>query len=435
MERSSRPKIIGRDFILTWIVSMLSGICMRMLDSNLASYATYVWDSKSLGGYLTTFFTVGSVVMAFFSGRLNDVKGRKNCLLAGCLMYAAPAFLMTVLQIPEALLACRLVQGAAKGMIMVSSSAIIADVVPHDYMNRGMGIYGLSNTLSFAFGPMIGLAIVGEDNRYLLMFAVCGIFYLIGALSCTGINYEKKQKHQAAQEKEELSGRNDGKADTASYKGIWKLIEKKAVLPSLNHLIFIAGYGCITIFLTVYAQEMLGLSGTVLSLYFTMAAVTMVIIRLFCSKWADRYGALILLVPGHLAMLFSLLILAFWAKYSYGLFLLSGALYGIGNSAVFPGLNTVAVVDSPQDRGGAANATFYFMMDIGMLAASAFFGAFLDSSETLAAGYRNMFLISAGVIAASLVMTLLLFNNRSRAARNPRFAEHMQKVKSGRIDV
>ncbi len=427
---SNRVRIIGRDFILTWIVSFLSGVCMRMLDSNLASYATFVWNSKSLGGYMTTFFTVGSVIMAFFSGRLNDLKGRRNCLMGGCLLYASAAFVMAVLQIPEAVLACRLVQGTAKGLIMVSSSAIIADVVPHDHMNRGMGIYGLSLTLSFAFGPMIGLSIVGED-RYLLMFAVCGIFYLIGAASCLGINYEKKRA--MAENTEQSAAASARTRNLETYKGIWKLIEKTALLPSFTFVFFIAGYTCIVIFLTVFAQEMLDLSGTAISLFFTMAAAAMAVVRMFVSKLADRYGALILLVPGHIAMLAALLILAFFARNNYPLFLLAGALYGAGNAAVYPGLNTVAMVDAPEGRGGAANATFYFMMDIGVLAASAVFGALLDHSASLAEGYRNMFLISAGLVLISFVMTVVFFNNRRRAKRNPRFAEHMEKVKKGLV--
>ncbi len=447
-----RPKIIGRDFILTWIVSLLSGMCMRMLDSTLASYAAYAWDSMSLGGYLTTFFTIGSVVMAFFSGRLNNRKGRKNCLMIGCLLYAAPAFLMAFVQIPEAVLACRLVQGCAKGLIMVSSAAIIADVVPHDYMNRGMGIYGVAVTLSYAFGPMLGLAIVGEDNHYLWMFAVCGIFYLVSALSCVGINYEKKRRMAAAQTKDSqtgVNGRDENKteAQTAGpaaeagapkrteYKGIWKLIEKNAILPSLNFMICISSYACIVVFVTVYAQDMLDLNGTKLSLFFTAAAIAMLVVRLVCSKWADRYGAMILLLPGHLSIIFALLILAFWAKYSYALFLVAGVLYGIGNSACFPGLNTVAVVDSPPERSGEANAAYYFMMDIGMLVASAIFGVYLDAAPSPADGYLGMFLISIGIAVCSTVMTLVLFNNKSRAKRNPRFAEHMEKVRRGELDV
>lgn len=430
---SKKPRIIGRDFVLNWIAMLLLNVCIRMLDSNMASYATYFWDSKSLGGYLTTFFTIGSIVMAFLSGRLSDTKGRKNCLVAGCIGYAVPSFIMTFVLVPEVVLICRVIQGAAKGIVTVASAAIVADVVPHDFLNRGMGIYGLGSTLSFAFGPMLGLAIVGENSRYLLMFAVCGILYIVAAATSMGITYEKKRKAvgQTVFAQEE----NIQPSNPDQYKGIWKLIEKKAILPSVVFTIYMAGYACTVIFVTAFAQEMLGLNGTKLSLFYTMTAVSMLIFRLFVNRLADRYGALVLLIPGHVAMIFSLLLLALWVKYSYALFLLSGALYGVGLATVFPGLNTVAMIDSPADRGGAANATYYFMMDIGMLAASAVFGAFLDASPSLEVGYRNMFLISAGIILISFILAVILFNNKAREKRSPRFAEHMRKVRSGEVDV
>jgi MFS family permease len=428
----TKQRIFGKDFILAWIVSMLSGMCMRMLDSNLASYADFAWDSKALGGYLTTVFTVGSVIMAFLSGRLTDTKGRKNCLMMGCIMFGASTFVMVIIQDPAVALCCRLIQGAAKGFIMVAGSVIVADVVPHDRMNYGMGIYGLSQTLSYAFGPMLGLALVGNDNNYLLMFGVCAVFYLAGTVSCTGIDYEKKRRVSGGYEAQKPV--TEVHEDDGRYKGIWKLIEKAAVLPSVNFTIFIAGYACVVVFLTIYSQEILKLSGTQISMFYVFAAAAMFVIRFFVAKIADRRGAMILLVPGHLCMIGCVLILAFFAENNYPLFLLSGALFGIGNSAVYPGLNTVAVVDSPEDRGGQANAAFNFMMDIGMFAASGVFGIILENASDVRGGYNEMFMISVVIMLISLVMSIIFFNNRTRAKRNPRFAAHMERVKRGILD-
>ena len=70
-----------------------------------------------------------------------------------------------------------------------------------------------------------------------------------------------------------------------------------------------------------------------------------------------------------------------------------------------------------------------------MFAASAGFGALLDASISLKDGYRNMFLISAGIVLVSVILSVILFNNKTRVKRNPRFAEHMRKVKNGELDV
>jgi len=75
------------------------------------------------------------------------------------------------------------------------------------------------------------------------------------------------------------------------------------------------------------------------------------------------------------------------------------------------------VVDSPKHRNGAANASFGFMQDFGILIASAAFGPVIDRAITPAAGYRHVFWISIGVCVFSCLMAIVLFNEKSRARR------------------
>lgn len=404
---SGKKTIWTRNFILICLAGLATNACMRMLDSNLASFASAAWDSKSLGGALTSVFNVGSIVMAFFSGRLVDTKGRRRCLIFAALLFAAPTVAMGLLQTPAVALAARLVQGVAKGVVTVAMAAIVSDITPRERMNEGMGMFNLGSTISFAFGPMLGLALV-DGGGYGVMFLVCAACYASAALFGAGINYEGDRSGAAPAREAGSSG---------EYKGIWKLIEKNALLPSLNHTIFFGGYACILVFVTVYAQEILKLDSTRISLFYTVAAVVMLAVRLATSKLGDVFGPLSMIVPGHLAIAGSLLCLAFFAQNSYAAFLAAGGLYGAGNAVVMPAFNAVAVVDSPEDRNGTANATFYFMMDFGILFASAGFGALIDAAADIAAGYRQMYLISVGITVLSMVMAVVLFNNKARARR------------------
>lgn len=405
-----KSTIWTKDFILACAAALFTNICMRMLDSNLASFASVAWDSKTLGGYLTSMFNVGSIAMAFFAGRMVDLKGRKNCLIFGSLLFGIPSFALFFTDAPAVALAVRLIQGIAKGIVTVASAAIVSDVIPRDRMNEGMGFYNLGGTISFAFGPMMGLALVAQGG-YSTMFLVCAALYTVSAFFGIGITYEKKQP-TAVPATEKAAA-----APTKEYRGVWKLIEKKALLPSFVYTLFFGGYACILVFLTVYAQEQLLLDSTQIGLFYTVAAVAMLVVRLTCGKLADKFGALCMVVPGQLAMIGALAVLAFFAKGSYPMFLVSGALYGLGNAAVMPALNAVAVVDSPKDRSATANATFYFMMDFGILFASAGFGALIDAAPDAATGYHNTFLISMGILALALVLSVLLFNNKARARR------------------
>jgi MFS family permease len=399
-----------KDFILVCFIGLATGVCMRMLDSNLASFASVTWSSKTLGGYLTSVFNVGAIAMAFFTGRLVDIKGRRNCLVFGTILFSLSTFMIAIWPVPALGLAARFIQGIGKGIVSVASAAIVSDVVPKERMNEGMGFFNLGNTISFAFGPMLGLALAGWGG-YVLMFIVCAVCYLVGGAIGIGINYEKKPGYQSPQVAEQAN------LSPVEYKGIWKMIEKKSILYSLNNTIFFAGYACVLVFITVYAQEHLLLSSTEIGLFYTVAAGTMFLVRVLCNKLADIYGALCMIVPGHIFVMLMLLVLAFFAQGNYPMFLVAGGLYGLGNAAVMPAMNAATVVDAPAGRTGAANATFFFMMDFGVLFASAFFGALIDAASDLTAGYLQMFLISLGICVLSLLMALALFNKKARERR------------------
>ena len=411
MERKS--SIWTKDFILICLASLFTNITMRMLDSNLASYASETWNSLSIGGQLTSWFNAGSILMAFFAGRLIDMKGRRNMLIVFSIVFAVPTIAMALIPNPGISMGVRLVQGAAKGVITVGMASVVSDITPRNQMNEGMGMFNLGNTISFAIGPMLGLALVDEGG-YKLMFIVCALIYALAALVVWPIRYEKKTNSQG-------KNHNAVKSDQSQYKGVWKLIEKNALIVSIINTIYFGGYACILVFLTVYSQTVLKYSSSQISLYYTSAAAAMFAIRILTAKTADKYGALSLIVPGHIVMIVALLLLAFPAKNSYFAFILSGVCYGLGMAVVTPTMNAVAVIDSPVDRGAVANATFYFLMDFGILFASAGFGKLMDAALTIEEGYMETFLISAGILAFSCIACMLLLNGRAREKRREKF--------------
>jgi len=385
----------------------------RILDSNLASFAGDIWSSKTLAGYLTSTYCIGAIVMAFVSGRLVDTKGRRNCLLAGAFLFGISTLAMAIWPFPAPGLLSRFLQGAFKSVVMVAVSAIVADVVPKSRMNEGMGVFNLGNTIAMAIGPMFGLALVDISGYNLMFFAATACSLLVSVL-CAGINYEKKTGYISPHMQHQPN------INAAEYKGIHKLLEKKVLLYGINNTISFAGYSCVLVFVTIYAQEYLLLNSSQIGFFYTAAAIAMLPVRLFGSKIGDTRGVLFMIVPGHVCIMLMLLILAFFAKGNYPLFLVAGVLYGLGGSSVMPAMNAATVVDAPAGRAGTANATFFFMLDFGILFASAIFGRLLDAAHSPQSGYTQMYMISIGISAVSLLMSLVLFNNKARERRRAR---------------
>jgi len=82
------------------------------------------------------------------------------------------------------------------------------------------------------------------------------------------------------------------------------------------------------------------------------------------GRLADRHGAGKVLAPGMFLIAGALLSLI--TATTLPVFLLAGVLYGLGFGAVQPVLNAVTITLAPVQRRGAANATFFSAMDLGI---------------------------------------------------------------------
>ncbi len=407
--KEQKGKIWSKYFIIIMAAAFFTAMCMNMLDSTLSLLASDLWDSKTLGGYLTSVFNAGSIAMAFVSGRLVDKKGRRFCFLVAASCFAGATCVMAIWPVPAVALIVRFVQGIAKGLAMVAATSIVSDIIPKERLGEGMGLYGLGQTIPKALGPMVGLMIAASGN-YTMMLVLCAVSYACAGLMVLGIDYEKKQGKSESTGKEELY-------DAGKYKGIWKLIEKKALAASINYTVFFFSTGIILVFMSVYARDILEIPTGQISVFYVTSAVVGTVVRLAFSKISDKYGALWMIIPGHIAQIISLVLLAFFSKGNLVAFYTAGALYGIGTSATMPTYNAVAVADSPKGRNGVANAAFYCIMDVGMLLASAILGNMIDAAESAAAGFRNAYLLSILVCVGSAVMSLICFNEKARERR------------------
>ena len=394
-----------------------------MLDTVLASFANDMWASKAFGGYLTSFFNIGSICMAFLCGPMVSRLGKRRCLILGAVIFSLPTFFCPIWPSPSFTLFTRLIQGIAKGIVTVAASSVVADVVPRSRMNEGMGLYSLGNTLAMAFGPMIALAMV-QGGSYARVFITAAVIYLSITIWSAGLNYEKKT---AAGTKK--SAEAPRPPDQTAYRGVWRLIERRALPPSLNYTLCFASFSGVLIFITVYSQECLHLSASQIGLFYTTAAISMFAFRILFGRMGDRFGPLTMIVPGHASIVLLLVILAFFAAKSYVLYLLCGVLYGVANSALMPTFNALAITESPGGRSSIANATFYFTMDFGILFGSSLYGRIIDAAATPGVGYRNMFLCSIFVCLCSLVLSLILFH--SKAIRRRGAIDEENKAEKG----
>ena len=175
---------------------------------------------------------------------------------------------------------------------------------------------------------------------------------------------------------------------------------RESLLPSARMFLFTITFGSIVTFIALYAEQK-SIEG--IGLFFTVYAVAMLLTRPFLGKRIDEKGFGAGIWPGVIMVPASLVLLS--VSNSLTAFLACGAIYGIGIGAAQASLQTMAIINVPKDRIGAANATFFTGFDGGIGA-----GAVLAGFVSTLLGYGGMF----GFMAIFPVLAGILYYMTSR---------------------
>ncbi|KUN29903.1 MFS transporter [Streptomyces antibioticus] len=117
-------------------------------------------------------------------GSLGDLHGRKRLFLAGVAVFLAAGVTAATGQGPGTLIAARLVQGAAAGIVNSQVIGTIQDVFHGVDRGRALGLYAVTGGVATALGPPLGGALVaglGAEAGWrccLLLSAPCAVLTL-----------------------------------------------------------------------------------------------------------------------------------------------------------------------------------------------------------------------------------------------------------------
>ena len=105
--------------------------------------------------------------------------------------------------------------------------------------------------------------------------------------------------------------------------------------------------------------------------------------------------------------------LIFYKAQTLPFFILAGIIYGIGYGAVVPTTQAMSVLNIPANRRGAANATLYLFVDLGVGLGSFIWGALAHR-----VGFSLMYLLAIIPILCALVFYLLFARKAKILANN-----------------
>ncbi|MFG2057446.1 MFS transporter [Micromonospora sp. NPDC048930] len=123
-----------------------------------------------LSGYALTF---GLVLVP--AGRFGDARGRRTAFVVGVALFTLTSTIAGLARSPEWLIAARLVQGAAAGVVNPQVSGMIQQLFRGAERGRAFGLLGATIGISTAVGPLLGGLLIqlgGEQHGWRWVFFV-----------------------------------------------------------------------------------------------------------------------------------------------------------------------------------------------------------------------------------------------------------------------
>lgn len=349
----------SRDFILITVISFFTMVGFQMLLPTLPVYAIELGGTSASAGLVIGIFTISSVIIRPFVGHALDRYGRKIIVIVGLLLFAICALSYTWAWSLTIMLLIRFLHGFTWGVTSTATSTTATDIIPKSRLGEGMGYYGLAGTLSMGVAPALGLWVLnqyGFSTIFLVSFVSC----VLSIILSLPIQYQSSSENKIT----------------------FRFIEPTAVNATITILLITMTYGAIVSFLALYAAER-GITN--IGSFFTVYAVFLTITRPFSGRIADKKGFDFVIIPGIVLIIFAMACL--YMANQLIIFLLAGAIYGIGFGMVTPTLQALSVVNTPANRRGTANGTFFTGFDLGIGISSMLWGAVAQVS-----GYSFMFL-------------------------------------------
>ena len=142
------------------ISGLLLVLLLAALDSTIVSTAlpTIVGELGGLDrlAWVVTAYLLAQTVVTPLYGKLGDLYGRKKVVQVAIFIFLVGSALCGISQSMEQLIVFRAIQGLGGGGLIVTTQAVVGDIVPARDRGRYQGIFGAMFGLASIAGPLIG---------------------------------------------------------------------------------------------------------------------------------------------------------------------------------------------------------------------------------------------------------------------------------------
>ncbi len=342
-----REKLWNTNYIRAWSTNFMLNFSFMLLMPVLPLYLKEQFSAdKDTIGLVLSGYALTALLTRPLSGFVVDRYKRKVVLLLsnflffiffGGYMVAGSLLFFFVM---------RTLHGAPMGLVTVANSTVAIDVLPSSRRAEGIGYYGLSNNLSSAISPLLGLMLYELTGNFQLLFLMA----LVAAGLALHINWGIRLNPR-----EQVMNNRPLSLDRFFLLKGWPL--------SISMACFSMSYGVLSTYLAIYGKEQLNMAAGS-GWFFTLLSVGLIVSRLFGARTL-RMGQ-ITQNASHGVIV---------SAFGYALFALvqhpvayyaSALIIGLGNGHMFPAFQTMFINLGRNNQRGTANSTLLTAWDLGI---------------------------------------------------------------------
>jgi MFS family permease len=366
-------KILTRDFILAFFAQLTFTLANHILIPTLPIYLSRLDSRETEIGILIGIFTVSSLVLRPFTGKILLRTPEKKMMVIGALLFGltSTGYLVALPFWPFFFV--RLFQGIGYAFFYTASFTLIANISPEAHRGQSLSYYLLALNISLALGPSLGMFLINRFD-FTILFLVCLGLSLVSFFIIS-----------------RLGERQVVPLETSLIVNRF-FISREALPASTLAFFFFLIWGAITAFFPLYAiKHGVGNPG----LFFTMIAVMIISSRILGARISDLYSSEKIIVPCLIILIVATAIIAFSRTLS--MFVLAGLIWGVGHAFLYPAL-TVYIFDRVGSSKSLAMGTLTAMTDLGIFMGPVVMGVVIQFTS-----YPTMFLCLSLIGIFSLV--------------------------------
>lgn len=371
-----RASLYTRPFVALCAVMLLGFSSFNLINPVIPIVVIDMGGDAALAGVIVAVFSIPSVLLRPFFGRLVDEWSKRRVLSLGIGGLALSSLLYLIPGVVSMALV-RLLHGTAWGAYNTAGNASLADIAPPGRRGEASGIYSLMPGISQMAMPALGLALLGA-------WGAPAPFLFAAALASAGMAIAVLGPSLAARP-------SDGTPRAGRARGVGSLLERRVVLPMTLEFLWMSTNCLFFIFPPLWALSH-DIPVEALALYYPALGVAMVGARVVIGPRLDRVARGWSVIAG--AGLGSAALTVAVLAQDVALLTVGGVLYAIAGALTSPIHLAITMDRAMPGRIGAAMATYSLGYQLGLGVGSAAYGVVIST-----AGFPVPFVIAIGAMA------------------------------------